>query len=610
MTDLKEFYSEHVRVLETEVGKLRKRTRVFMVSEIVTFCLAVLAVVVYIVKYPHVTVAFVAAAMFLIYLVVRKCDIRNDRRMELLVKRRLVYDRELSCYMNGDFSVFDSGERYADSCHPYTFDMDVFGRDSLFNRIDRTVTTGGRDALAHSLQTLPTDLEEIERKREAIDEISRNEKWRTEFIVCGMKLPKDSSSAVEKIDTESIVKAVHSVAEVRLPRFFMSKVSLCLAALVLAGFFTTLILSFLTIVPVSIAFNYGILQFFVILCITARPLNKVMKVTGKLFSELKGCVGLIRHIHSVEFDCDELVSMRNNLFNEKADAMKAFDELSGILESLDRRGNVLGLLVFNVLFLNDFFLVRRFLLWKKVYMEHLEHWLDIVSRMDAYVSMSVLRFNHPEATNAEISGDDEVIFRASGLYHPFLGRKAVSNDFNIADGNYYIVTGANMAGKSTFLRAIGVNYILAMNGMPVFAESLHVSMFNLFSSMRTTDDLSNGISYFNAELLRLRRLIDNCRQARRSLIILDEILKGTNSLDKLNGSRLFLEKISALPISGVIATHDLELSKMEQKYPERFHNYCFEIQLAEKIDYTYKITPGVARNQNATYLLNRMLADV
>ena len=167
-----------------------------------------------------------------------------------------------------------------------------------------------------------------------------------------------------------------------------------------------------------------------------------------------------------------------------------------------------------------------------------------------------------------------------------------------------------MAGKSTFLRAVGVNYVLAMNGLPVFAESLSVSMFNLFSSMRTTDDVSRGISYFNAELLRLGSLIDCCKKARHSLIILDEILKGTNSLDKLNGSRLFLEKISSLPVTGIIATHDLELSKMENKYPERFNNYCFEIQLAENITYTYKITAGVARNQNATYLLGKMLENI
>lgn len=167
-----------------------------------------------------------------------------------------------------------------------------------------------------------------------------------------------------------------------------------------------------------------------------------------------------------------------------------------------------------------------------------------------------------------------------------------------------------MAGKSTFLRSIGVNYILALCGMPVFASSFKVSVFSLFTSMRTTDDLTHGISYFNAELLRLKQLIDHCKQSTHTLIILDEILKGTNSLDKLNGSRLFLQEISKLPVTGVIATHDLELSKMEDEDPKHFHNYCFEIKLEDKITYSYKITAGVARNQNATYLLKNIISNI
>ena len=146
--------------------------------------------------------------------------------------------------------------------------------------------------------------------------------------------------------------------------------------------------------------------------------------------------------------------------------------------------------------------------------------------------------------------------------------------------------------------------------MPVFAQHFRASIFALFSSMRTTDDLAHGISYFNAELLRLQQLIEACKQNGHTLIILDEILKGTNSLDKLNGSRLFLESVASLPVTGIIATHDLELSKMEEARPERFHNYCFEIQLADKITYTYKITKGVARNQNATFLLKGILEQV
>ena len=236
-------------------------------------------------------------------------------------------------------------------------------------------------------------------------------------------------------------------------------------------------------------------------------------------------------------------------------------------------------------------------------------WIDALSHIDAMVSMATMRYNEPQSTDAEIVESNEVVYEAKGVYHPFLGENAVRNDFSIKDRNYYIITGANMAGKSTFLRSVGINYILAMCGMPVFAEKMKVSVFSLFSSMRTSDDLAHGISYFNAELLRLKLLLDNVHKNDNTLIILDEILKGTNSLDKLNGSRMFLEAVAKLPVTGIIATHDLELSKMADEYPGRFHNYCFEIKLAENITYSYKITPGVAKNQNATFLLKGILQE-
>jgi DNA mismatch repair ATPase MutS len=269
-----------------------------------------------------------------------------------------------------------------------------------------------------------------------------------------------------------------------------------------------------------------------------------------------------------------------------------------------------------MLYLSDFFIVRRYLKWQQNYMANIEDWIDAVSHFDALVSMATFRFNEPDSRDAEIvdveqspSAFNKVVYQARGLYHPFLGAKAVRNDFNVEDRHYYIVTGANMAGKSTFLRALGINCVLAFSGMPVFAETLQISCFTLFSSMRTTDNLNQGISYFNAELLRLKQLIAYCKEHRSTFIILDEILKGTNSLDKLNGSRLFLEYISSLPVTGVVATHDLELSRLSEERPDRFSNYCFEIQLSDKINYTYKISDGVACNQNATYLLKNILED-
>ena len=304
---------------------------------------------------------------------------------------------------------------------------------------------------------------------------------------------------------------------------------------------------------------------------------------------------------------DMQAALNKQLQTELEGALHAFKQLQQTVASLDRRSNVLGLMFANALFLSDFFLVRKFLKWQDSHLKHFEQWVECLSKADALVSLATFRYNHPETVQPQIEDAPNIVYQATNLRHPFLGIKAVGNDLHIEQGQYHIVTGANMAGKSTFLRCVGVNYVLAMAGLPVFAGEMRVSCFWLFSSMRTTDDLTHGISYFNAELLRLEQLIGYCHNHPNTFIILDEILKGTNSLDKLNGSRLFLQTMSQLPASGIVATHDLELSKLEDENPSRFANYCFEIELGNDVTYSYRITRGVAQNQNATFLLKKIL---
>lgn len=604
-----DFYTAGYARYSAERLQLKRRVRVYVAFEAAFFCAAVVLAVLFVVWQSYVALPVAAGMSLVAYLVVRRLDVRNDRRIEHLERQCAVYSHELSG-LNGDFSVFDSGDRYADMAHPFTFDLDIFGRDSLFNRLDRTVTVRGSDILADSLRMLPAEVQQVEARRQAVDELSRLEAFRTEFLVRGAGRLSAGGGKSVKIDTTAIADVVHEVAAMRFPRFFMGRAAVMVATAALAAFYVLVLLALFSYLPGFIPFDFGLLLLCIVLSVTARPLQKAYKAVGKLRGQMSCLAGLVSHIHAGRFNSAELNRLYSTLFNEKADAQRAFNELSEISSALDRRGNWLALIVLDMVLLNDLFIVRRFLRWQRDYMGNIETWIDAVGLFDAYLSKAVFRFNNPEAAFARVEDGNGVVFRAEGLCHPFLGNKAVPNDFEIVNRNYYIVTGANMAGKSTFLRAVGMNYLLAVNGLPVFAKSLEVSLFNMFSSMRTTDDVSRGISYFNAELLRLGSLIDSCKNARCTLIILDEILKGTNSLDKLNGSRLFLEKISALPVTGIIATHDLELSKMEDLHPGRFHNFCFEIQLADDVSYTYKVTPGVARNQNATYLLGKMLENV
>lgn len=610
MKNLREFYTDKTCHLETKIRELKQKNRYFIGGEITSFLLFIAFVAFFATFDGQLVTGTVAVVSLLAYILIRRMDVRNSARIDYLTDVQSVYQKELS-YVNGDFISFGDGEAFIDAHHPFTFDMDVFGPDSLFNRMNRTITTGGNRELARSLAHLPNEmlkkeehpddiLKLIDDRREAINELAEMEPWRTEFLSLGQRMPNG-------IDSAAILHSLDKVKEMHIPAFFRSTVSVIISILSLLGFFTSVILSIFTNLSANIPVLWATLQFFVVFMLCSGPLRTVSKAVNALHGQLKAYIGIISLMSSADFHSAGNNTLKKELKSSDTDAMLSFGQLKGILDGLDRRGNVLGLVIFNIIMLSDFFLVRRFLKWQNMYMGRINDWVGAVSKMDSLVSMATFRYNEPLAGNAEIKADAAVVYEAHGLYHPFLGTKAIKNDFIIKDGNYYIVTGANMAGKSTFLRSIGVNYILAMNGMPVFADSLKVSVFNFFSSMRTTDDLTHGISYFNAELLRLKQLIDSCRQSDRTLIILDEILKGTNSLDKLNGSRLFLQSISQLPVTGVIATHDLELSKMEEEYPGRFLNYCFEIELGTDVTYTYKITRGVARNQNATFLLKEII---
>lgn len=641
--NIKENYQQYVSRYASEVAALKRKNTGFITGELLAFGGILAFLICYFAMDGDTQNYLLGAALCLIaYLGIRRLDDKNKEKIEHLSALLKVYQDEIKAW-EGDFSPFETGDSYQNPQHPYSFDLDVFGKSSLFNRICRTITSGGSEALARNLtRETPLSMEDIKRRRDLQKELAgeefagkesakeelagEGENWRMEFLALGEKNRSQTADGkmvngkMKKIDSAAVVDAMQKVSKMEVPAWFGSPVSLVIGWLLIIGVIGSVILSICDMVSVNFALWWVLVQYMVVFFVCKQTLDKIDSNGGKLRHQLIAYAQILQLINRRNFHSELGKEMQNSL----ADALPSFAQLEKILKGYDRRGNFLGLFFTDAFMLSDFFLVRSFLKWKNTYMMKMEEWMHIISEMDTMVSMANFRYNHPEAEEAEfVSGSPEIVFEGKNLYHPFLGAKAVKNDFTIKDDNYYIITGANMAGKSTFLRSLGVNYILAMAGMPVFADQLKISRFRLFSSMRTTDDLTHGISYFNAELIRLEELLKFCKESAegkfckesiagnkeslRTLIILDEILKGTNSLDKLNGSRKFLEAIAKQPVSGIIATHDLELSKMENDASGKFHNYCFEIDLGTDVTYTYKIQKGVARNQNATFLLNKIL---
>ena len=592
-------YKKRITELAQTISSLRAKSRIFVMAEVLSFAVSIGFVVLFTVLDDASWTLGVALCVLFLYFYIRNLDTKNDRKIADASALKLVYEKEVA-YQTGDYTKFDAGERYLQPTHPFTFDLDVFGQGSLFQRINRTISSGGSDYLAESLsgkwESLPTAelLKHIEQRVEAIGELAGNEPFLSQFKAQGAEKP---------IDTAAVKEAFGSIHALQIPSYFGNPTFRILIYANLVGFYLSIFLSIGNFVPAFLPLWWGIFNFFLATFCTHKYIKLVNEAISKLKDQVRGYVNMASLIEKQSFTAAHLCELKANL----SGAMASFGQLERILQKIDNRSNEIGIVLFNCFGLLDITIVRHFLRWQRTYEPITDQWIGASSVFDALVSMATFRLNEDEAQEATIIDSSGVSYKARSIYHPFLGEKAVRNNFDIQNHEYYIITGANMAGKSTFLRTLGVNYILAMNGLPVFAEEMHVSVFRLFTNMRTTDDLTHGISYFNAALLRLKQLIASLDPNVPSLIILDEILKGTNSLDKLNGSRLFLEYISERNVTGVIATHDLELSKLEDENPQRFHNYSFEIELGTDVTYTYKIGRGVARNQNATFLLKQIL---
>ncbi len=603
-----EYYKSKTAEMSVLLKKRKGKTKYFIVAEITIF-LCFLAGIALLFSDSgeglHREIYIYCAFLIACFFIVKRSDRKNQDEVDELVNRISVCKGEME-YLSGRLDSFDDGKRYIDHNHPYTYDMDIFGEKSLYQRICRTVTTGGADRLAEilssaALENVPTGSlkkahGDIMYRRGGINELVAMPDWRLKFLSFGSH---------ERIDTHKIEKAIEAMHAEGFPENFAKRRVVVLVGISLTVFVLLFLLSIFTPLSGNVPALWLVGQLWVSIAVSLKGLKKISTTLEGLNVSMTSCMKLIEYVANTTFSSD----INREIAATLRGTVEELKEMRAILNAIDRRGNILGLVVFNAFAFSDVFLVRRCMLWAERNRQHLASWISQICNMDVLVSMANYHFNEVETVMPEIVDDREIIFEAKDIRHPFLGRKAVGNDFVISDLHYYIITGANMAGKSTFLRSLGTNYILAMCGLPVFASSMRVSMFSLFSSMRTNDNLSHGISYFNAELLRLEYLLQSVRKQPRTLIILDEILKGTNSIDKLNGSRMFLEAIATMPVSGIIATHDLELSKLADDFPDRFDTYCFEIELAADINYSYKITPGTAHNQNATYLLKRILAS-
>lgn len=512
-------------------------------------------------------------------------------KKDYLETQILLLENEISG-INYDFSAFDGGAEFAYSEHSFSNDLDLFGNKSIFQSLNRTVTRSGRGRLASMLMNPLDDNAAILSRQKAVRELAGKSKFLIHFRTLGLIGAKEDGDEknhpLAAFPFLKNPKLWRSIAWF-VPISYAVLVSLCFLGIINGGIF--LPLWFFT---------------FVVSMLPSKSVKQIMDFfdRGKLIPS--AYKELIELLENEEFQSEELKQIKDVL-TKPGPASVSFKKLKSYRSNLGLSFSFPMMLIFNPYLLWNIHYALLIQKWFVAHHEDLKRWQDAVAEFDALASLGVYAFNHPDFTFPQPK--EHFVFDGKKLGHPLIRASvSVKNDVLLPyEGYFLVVTGANMAGKSTYLRTVGVNQMLACCGSVVCADDLSFYPQHLVTNLRTSDSLNDNESYFFAELKRLKMIIDRLKSGEKLFIILDEILKGTNSEDKRKGSLALMRQLVKLQSNGIIATHDLELGILEAEFPEHVKNYRFEADIQdEQLTFSYEIKKGIAQNMNATFLMKQM----
>jgi len=535
----------------------------------------------------------VSVLLLATFLVLIKKYIQTERQLFFYQQLVKINQDEIKA-LNRDLSPFDPGSEFTNAHHDYSYDLDLFGVGSMFQFLNRTITFRGKQKLAAMLNQSQRTVSEIIERQHAIQELAEDLDWRQNFMARGSETENSKNTDISE---ESIRRKVNLPAAKTLRILVRILPAL---TIILIG------LSIAKVDPYSF-YKWVVLAQWIIGGINMKSILKFhhqFENQGKLLNRYAAMMNLIE---ARDFKSEHLIALKKQLSSKGKSASIITTEFRKILDEFDYTKNLAVGFILDSLFLWDIRCVLKLYQWQQNHADDLPQWFEVLAEMDALVSLANSNFNHPNWVTPEITGD-RFHFRAEQVGHPLIDEtRCVRNSFQITGKEQIvIITGANMAGKSTFLRTIGINLVLASNGCKVFAEKFEFSPVRIYTNMRTSDNLMNDESYFYAELLRLQSMLNLVRAGENLFVILDEMLKGTNSVDKLNGSKELLHQLVSLETHGIVATHDLGLTELSEKFSS-IKNQCFEVQLNnDELNFDYKLTNGVTRTMNATFLMKKM----
>lgn len=500
---------------------------------------------------------------------------------------------------------FDTGQKFINQNHPYTSDLDIFGQHSIFQLVNRTTTESGMILLSEWLSE-PAPNYEIHDRQKAIKELSQKLDWRQDFQASGMHFQNKKSDYYKLLDW---VEA--PVVLLKYRRIYIA-VAIILSVLSLLGlYFSILNMRYIYLLPfITVLFvNYLILR-------KIKPIaDNIVETSQENINTFRGYRTLINKIECEDFKSEKLHQLKSLLSKNNYSAVNEINKLCRLLEFSQQRGiNKIKIPIkgnafyslFNSFLLLDIYLIIRVEKWKSKNKAFLKSWSATVSEFEVINSLAGFYYSNPSYTFPEIiEKNNYVHFELLG--HPLINsNKRVCNNFRSeGQGDVVMITGSNMGGKSTFLRTVGVNLVLALAGAPSCAKYGQVSNLKLYTSMRTQDNLKEGISSFYAELDRIEKMLKLIINSHNVFFLLDEMFKGTNSEDRHKGGFSLINQISKLNTSGIIATHDIELAKLSEN-KMLVTNYSFNSEIKDNsMIFSYELHSDICNDFNASELMEK-----
>lgn len=586
-------YQDNLHTLKNELAKLRKKQHFFGWTRLALVLLT--GIISYRLFYTTEYYGWIALITGLIaFIILISADTDNNRKIRRINSLVTINEEEIALLQHNYTNRYD-GLEYLPGIHNYAADLDVFGKASLYQYINRCYTEQGRKALARDvLQPLP--VEDILLRHEAIKELSHEVAWRQQLQSVAMYDP------VTDLMQNKIETWIHNDDDVFnssfwkwfLPLYAVITMSSAIAAI--AGLYPFQIFSFLVLI--YIIFSSAL----------SRKPSMIYIQLNKITSQVEGLEQLVSWIENKKFHSKLLIQLQQNLQVNDEKASFQIKGLKNILARFDLRLNVFVFIILNGFFLWDVWQMRALNSWKKKNKYSVAKWFSVIQQAEVLNSLAALHFNHP-SWSFPIFKEDYFYFEAMNLGHPLIPEEQrIASDFNMeGQGKIALVTGSNMAGKSTFLRSLGTNVILAQMGAPVCASSLQFSPVQLMTSMRIADNLAENTSTFYAELKKLQVIIEAVKQARPVFILLDEILRGTNSIDRHIGSKALIKQLIKEGSIAVITTHDVALSQVNHE-DRSLQNYHFDVQVDEEDElyFDYRLKPGICTNLNASILMKKI----